>query len=328
MPLSTEDSQYLYTEASRLIGVEDGDPLSLTRRQTYVRQKFGSLICWATPTFTGTWTPTPDLDPDTVWAPTGLDIDSWVDACVAARMKYAVLVTQHHDGFALWPTDYVEPAHSPYSIESTSWYESAGHPDIIGDFVTKFRAAGIQPGLYYSIWNTTLEARLGILPQSHPAAYLGCIDQQLTELLTWYGEIESLWFDGWGWQCGYDQLTYSHLYHLIKSLSPECAIVENGHEHPALHSEIEEYEYNPGAEGSLPNGNTRLCEEVTTPRTDGDWYYTATHDQSASAYKTAASLIAERTRVGANSGTFMLALIPNQAGAIASPQAALYAALG
>ena len=135
-------------------------------------------------TYTGAWA-RPNLDIKQ-FNPTRLDPGQWADAAVAARMKYAVLTTRHHDGFALWPS-----RASDFNVGHIPWRNGKG--DVVREYVDAFRSRGLLPGLYYSIWDTTEDVSAGHLTP----AKLAYIKTQLTELLTNYGPIPILIFDGW-----------------------------------------------------------------------------------------------------------------------------------
>lgn len=116
--------------------------------------------------------------------PRELDCRSWVRTAKEAGAVYAVLTAKHHDGFALWPTQ-----HSPYSVKNTPWKDGQG--DVVREFVEACRAEGVRPCLYYS------PAQWGEGPRwDDPHAYDDYFEKQITELLTWYGPIDYLWFDG------------------------------------------------------------------------------------------------------------------------------------
>src|SRR4030043_2220839 len=185
--------------------------------------------------------------------PTDLDIDQWLDACVAADIKCAILTTKHHDGFALWPTSYHAPAHDPYSIAETTWYAMNGSPDIVELFVDGCRSRGIEPGLYFSINDTTYETRTATNETTEAASYIAMIETQLSELLSNYGSITTLWLDGWGWHMGYNEIPYITIRNFIGNISPNCVVVENSQTgHPNYTSDIDVYE-----SGAIPAGTIK-----------------------------------------------------------------------
>ena len=81
--------------------VAPSKPLEQLQRD-FVELRFGMFIHFGILTYTGSWSK-PNLDIK-LFNPTGLDPGQWADAAVAAKMKYGVLTTRHHDGFALWPS--------------------------------------------------------------------------------------------------------------------------------------------------------------------------------------------------------------------------------
>lgn len=313
-PLYTEDVRYLYTE--------DGVPYETELRQDYVDQNLGSLVCWNMATFVDAEYASPDLNPDT-FAPTGFDIDNWLAAIVSAGCKYAILTTKHHDGFALWPTAYHVPGHDPYSIAQTSWYAANGNPDVVDLFVSKCRTHGLAPGLYFSIRDQTYETRGNTTLYYNVSSYVNMIEAQLTELLTNYGTLKCIWFDGWGWDLGYDYLTYSRIYNFVKSLSPTTLVIENAHVHPSVTSQIETWEQN---EGNIPDGNTTLAEAVQSSRIDLKWFYGVSADQSSAAYNlvdTQADILQANT----NYGTYLLGTTPGTNGVLPPAQVTFLASI-
>lgn len=119
-----------------------------------------------------------------VFNPTELDCEDWIRTVYEAGGKYAVLVCKHHDGFANWPSAYTE-----YSVKNTPWKNGQG--DIVDEFTHACRKYGIKVGLYYS------PAQFGssdLLSKDYDDYFIN----QIRELLTHYGKIDYLWFDGCG----------------------------------------------------------------------------------------------------------------------------------
>ena len=164
----------------------------------------------------------PQLTPNQYWAlakdfnPQNYDPDKWLTAAKAAGFTYAVLTTRHHDGFALWP--------SAYGDFSTKNFMNGR--DLVQPFVEACRRHGLKVGLYYSppnwhfdrdsmdflYWrartknsefpklDADLNPRTTELPpeerQKHNAAVDAMITGQVEELLTRFGKIDFIWFDG------------------------------------------------------------------------------------------------------------------------------------
>ncbi|MGO9558244.1 MAG: alpha-L-fucosidase [Acidimicrobiales bacterium] len=157
------------------------------------------------------------------WAPPVGGAADWAALAAACGADYAVLTTKHHDGFTLFPSKF-----SAHGIQVTE----PGR-DLVGEFVTANREAGIRVGLYFSLpdWHHpsypafTDEMRpypaLGY-PRPEPAEWEGFLaDQrgQLDELLTNYGQIDLLWFDG-GWERTADEWRASELKQFILQRQP------------------------------------------------------------------------------------------------------------
>ena len=118
-----------------------------------------------------------------IFAPARLDATQWARAAKAGGFKSMILTAKHHDGFCLWPTDT-----TGYSVRSSAWREGRG--DVVREFVDACRAEGLGVGLYLSPWDRH-EPRYGDSP-----AYNDFYVRQLTELLTRYGPLVEVWFDG------------------------------------------------------------------------------------------------------------------------------------
>lgn len=285
------------------------DPLS------YIAQGFGSLVCWNMATFYDAEYADPDIDPNT-FAPTGLDVDNWLDAIVASGATYAVLTTKHLDGFCLWPTAYYVAGHDPYSIAETTWYVNNGSPDVVGIFVSGCNSRDLHPCLYFSMRDMTYEVRSGEAWGINPPAYAAMSETQLTELLTGYGYIYSIWFDSWGVQ-GYGGISYATIYNHIKNLSPSTYVLDLAHVHPNASSEVELWEQN---EVEIPAGNRTPAERCETIRIDGHWFYHASDGHLAVDYKTAATIRSRITLNNSRCAAYLLACTPSTAGILPPAQ--------
>jgi len=158
-----------------------------------------------------------------IFNPAGFDADQWASVAAEAGMKELILTAKHHDGFCLWPSRYTE-----HSVRHSPWNDGKG--DIVGEFAAACRRHGLKVGLYLSPWDRN-HADYG-----HPR-YLAYYRNQLRELLTDYGEITELWFDGANGGTGYygganetrriDRETYyewEETWALAKSLQPGALI--------------------------------------------------------------------------------------------------------
>ncbi len=122
-----------------------------------------------------------DEDPK-IFNPKKINIEQWVKVAKKAGMKELILTAKHHDGFCLWPSIYTE-----HSIKNSPYKNGAG--DIVREFTDACRKYGIKPGLYLSPWDRN-NSTYGT------PAYIEYYKNQLRELLTNYGEIYEIWFDG------------------------------------------------------------------------------------------------------------------------------------
>ncbi len=140
--------------------------------------------------------------------PTSLDCEQWIKTIKEAGAKYAILVCKHHDGFANWPSKYTE-----YSVKNTPWKNGEG--DVVRDFTNACRKYDIKIGLYYS------PAQFGSVKMNHKE-YDDYFINQISELLTDYGKIDYLWFDG----CGSEGHEYdaARIVNVIRTLQPEILI--------------------------------------------------------------------------------------------------------
>ncbi|MEU6720801.1 alpha-L-fucosidase [Nonomuraea sp. NPDC046802] len=115
--------------------------------------------------------------------PAGLDADQWIRALKAAGMTGVILTCKHHDGFCLWPSDV-----TAYTVASSPW--RGGRGDVVAEVAGAARRHGLRFGIYLSPWDRT-EASYG-----SGSAYDDFYVAQLTELLTRYGPVFSVWLDG------------------------------------------------------------------------------------------------------------------------------------
>lgn len=118
-----------------------------------------------------------------IFNPTALDARQWARTARAAGFKAMILTAKHHDGFCLWPT-----RTTTHSVASSPWREGRG--DLVREFVDACRAEGLKRGLYLSPWDRH-EPSYG-----DSSRYNDLYIAQLTELLTQYGDIHEVWFDG------------------------------------------------------------------------------------------------------------------------------------
>ena len=118
-----------------------------------------------------------------IFSPSALDARQWTRAARNAGARALILTAKHHDGFCLWPT-----RTTGHSVAASPW--RSGQGDVVREFVDACQAEGLKAGLYLSPWDRNNPA-YGDSPK-----YNDLYCDQLTELLTRYGPIAEVWFDG------------------------------------------------------------------------------------------------------------------------------------
>lgn len=252
--------------------------------------------------------------------PTGYDMDQWLDTVQAAGVDHVVLTTKHDAGFCLWPT-----LSGTVNIGATPWFTSTGI-DIVAQFTSKARARGLGVGLYINFYDPWFKLSRAGATGTYPAvAFTAYMVQQITELLTNYGKIDSLWTDSWAYDAaiGYTNANYTTIRALITSLQPACVLVNNTHTGANDHTEIVEYE-GPGM--SIPSSSnvapSEFCETATL---DGDWVWNPTNDGACIDPLLAASHLKECQKARCN---YLLNFPPNQSGLMPTSTVAFAEALG
>lgn len=159
--------------------------------------------------------------------PGKLDCRQWARICKQAGMKGIIVTAKHHSGFCLWPSAYTE-----YSVKNAPWKNGRG--DLVRELAGACKEYGLKLGIYLSPWD-----------RNHPdygrPEYITYFRNQLTELLTNYGPIFEIWFDGANGGTGYygganeerkiDRTSYydwSNTYKLIRKLQPNIVIWNDG----------------------------------------------------------------------------------------------------
>jgi len=165
------------------------------------------------------------------FAPKALDCRQWAAIARDAGMRYAVLTAKHHTGFCLWPSK-----HTNYSVKNSPT------GDVCGEFVEAFSKVGIHTGFYYSFVDEDCDF------WNDDKAYAQYMRAQITELLTQYGPVTEVYFDGaerkdhpngnwrfdpaWvnnpnsGVQHG-ERWEWNQMYDLIHHLQPRCMVLNN-----------------------------------------------------------------------------------------------------
>lgn len=167
-----------------------------------------------------------DTDPKT-FNPTNLDCEQWAQTLVKAGMKGVIFTAKHHDGFCLWPFEGTE-----YSIKNSPWKNGKGN--VVKELSEACKKYGLKFAVYLSPWDRH-QANYGT-PEYLPYFYA-----QLHDLLTNYGPVFEVWFDGAnggdGWYGGAKDIrtidrknyyNYPRIYEMLDSIQPQAIIFSDG----------------------------------------------------------------------------------------------------
>jgi len=271
-------------------------------RQAYTDMKFGMFLHFNMSTYDrcccpecysvdGEWgLPSTQVDIKQFKA-SKLDCGQWADVAKSAGMKYMILTSKHHDGFCIWPTK-----HTEYCVRN-----AGDTTDIIRAFVDSARARELKVGFYYSIRDYS---------NGHDVDF---IKGQITELLTNYGDIVCLWFDGWGWGPGYNLVPYDTIKNLIKSIQPSCLLAENNHRFNTEFSEIIEYEMPIDGPPKIDNVKPAEGGQVIRASADHCWFW---HPIDECTLMPAKDIVDELKMCNSRNATYLLDLTPDTLGLI------------
>jgi alpha-L-fucosidase len=237
----------------------------------------------------------------------------WMRLAADAGMKYAVLTTKHHDGFALWPTK-----HSEFSIAQTPY-----DGDLVAEYVDAARDAGLKVGFYHSLsdWHhpdyppfrEEDKPYLKFLGRRSETwdAYLETLFGQVRELLTNYGEISVLWFDG-QWERTADEWRSVELAAMIRELQPGILINDRlpGGDYTTPEQAIP---------ATVPDRTWETCMTMNT-----SWGYVP-EDTS---YKSATGIIHTLCEIAGKSGNLLMNVSPRDDGSLPPEQVERLQAVG
>lgn len=252
--------------------------------------------------------------------PTAFNAAQYVSTAKNAGMKYITLITRHHDGFSMFDTKY-----SDFNIMNTPY-----HQDIVKMMADECHKQGINLVLYYSLldwrrddyayWTGGTGHGTGRTVHGNWNDYIQFMKNQLTELLTNYGRIDGIWFDGYWDQVDKDTKKPKvdwharEIYDLIHKLQPQCLVGNNHHLQPLPGEDFQMFEKD------LPGGNTtgfggasvsalplETCETM-----NNSWGFNITD----TTYKSVPQLIHYMVRAAGSSANFLLNIGPMPNGKI------------
>jgi len=187
------------------------------------------------------------------YRPTKLNVDQWISVLKKADVRYAVLNAKEGFGFTMWHSKYTD-----YGVSASS-----NSTDVVAEFVKACRKYGIVPGLHYCLGADMYRRYKGMTDDQ----YYEYANNQITELLTNYGPIATMWLSGLGAE--YVPARVQQAYDTIKSLQPDCVVVTHS-PRPEYSRKIEVWPtdvFQPGRHLPPPAGHNPLMEH------NGKTYY-------------------------------------------------------
>ena len=288
-------------------------PENLQARQEFADNGFGIFLHWGIYSMfaQGEWY----LNYDNITAeeyakaasgfyPANFDAAKWVSAIKESGAKYITFTTRHHDGFSMWHT-----GQSDYNIVDATPFKR----DILKELAQECEKQGIKLHLYYSHIDWPRpdypSGRTGLNTGRDTTlrnwdSYYGFMNRQLTELLTDYGKIGAIWFDG-KWDHDADSVPFDwqlpEQYALIHRLQPQCLIGNNHHETPYEGEDIQIFERDlPGENTAGLSGQAISRLPLETCQTmNGMWGYKI-KDQNYKSTPELISYLVKAAGMGAN----------------------------
>ena len=301
-------------------------PENIQARQQFQDEKFGVFLHWGLYSMMGVgewvmhnkdinYREYPKLAK--TFYPSEFDADAWVKAIKDAGAKYITITTRHHDGFSLFKT-----ATSTYNTVDGTPFKR----DIIKELAAACKRQGIKLHLYYSHLDWGREdypqGRTGLgtgrdKSKANWASYYHFMNTQLTELLTNYGPVGAIWFDGW-WDHDSDSKPFDwqlpEQYALIHKLQPQCLIGNNHHQTPNEGEDIQIFERDlPGENKAGLSGQDISRLPLESCQTINDhWGYNITD----TLYKSPKELIQMLVRAAGKNANLLLNIGPEPGGAL------------
>ena len=257
-----------------------------------------------------------------------LNVEQWVKTAKDGGIKELILTAKHHDGFCLWPSIFTE-----HSIKSSPYKNGQG--DLVREFVNACRKYNIKVGLYLSPWDRNHK-------DYGKSEYIAYYKNQLNELLTNYGEINEIWFDGANGGDGYyggarekrvigdDYYPWEEIFTTVRTLQPNCMIFsdagpdirwvgnENGHCGDTFWSTIDKTKLKIGRTDTKylntgePSGNKWIVGECDVSIRPG-WFFHSSEDAKV---KSSAKIVDLYYQAVGKNGVLLVNIPPDSVGLI------------
>jgi alpha-L-fucosidase len=308
-------------------------PENLKNRETFQNDKFGLFIHWGPYSVLGSGEWVLQQRPmklteyeklATFFNPIKYDAKAWVQIAKSAGMKYITITSRHHDGFAMYDSKV-----STWDIVDRTVFKR----DVLKELSEECKKEGIKLCFYYSHldWAHTdfyprgNSGKMTGRPESGDwNKYLRYMNDQLTELLTNYGEIGAIWFDGW-WDKKDADWKLKEQYELIHKLQPGCLIGNNHHQPVKDGEDFQMFEQDlPGGNKTGFSGESKIgalplemCETMYgawNSRDQTSWGYKV----DSKSFKNTKDLVSMLVKAAGHNSNFLLNVGPTPMGEIQS----------
>jgi alpha-L-fucosidase len=296
---------------------------NLAARESFQDARFGMFVHWGVYSVLGEgeWVmndrkiPISDYEKlPAFFNPTEFDAAEWVGLAKAAGMKYITITSKHHDGFAMFDSkvsDYNIVARTPYKKDPLKALADECHRQGIKLFFYYSQLDWHNPD-YFPRGGTGRDA--GRPDSGSWPRYLEYMNAQLRELLTNYGEIAGIWFDGW-WDKPDAEWQIDRTYALIHQLQPQALVGSNHHRAPNPGEDFQMFEKDlPGGRTASFNKDSKIGDLPleTCETMNGAWGFNITDRR----YKSTRDLVRYLVRAAGSNANFLLNVGPMPNGKI------------
>ena len=296
---------------------------NLAAREWFQNARFGMFIHWGVYSVLGKGEWVMNNDQMSVaeyskvpprFNPAGYDPAAWVALAKKAGQRYITITSKHHDGFGMWATE-----QNKWNIVDSTPYRK----DVLKPLADECHKQGVKLFFYHSHldWHSTDYYPLGRTghasgrpPSGDFNRYLDYMDAQLTELLTSYGDIAGIWFDGM-WDKPDADWRLRRTYDLIHKLQPAALIGNNHHLAPFEGEDFQMFERDlPGKNTTGFSGDSKIgsLPLETCDTLNGAWGYNAEDKK----FKSKTELVHYLVRAAGNNANFLLNIGPKPDGTI------------